>query len=327
MRLHFVGDGLLDLRRERNRATGRRCRLPVAGYLVIRWRSIRCIAGCRRVGCRLRRIRRLQIRRNQIIREPECCRRVHRIGSEISAVIAVPRRSAPAPAPINRRRPGVIRPSIKSGVVPVRVVVAVVVVTTPAVAHINSGSVGTMVVVRPRIIGASATRDISALHVAAVSAHTHHPYAVARAHDRAPAAESIMNLHPVPIDRPDLPIGPNTRRPAASQRNRTARSYVAAGRRTVPARRSRSTCRVRSRSTRRPRARSTRRPRARSARSRGARSPGRRSRSACRRGACSTRCGTRSARRRGACAARGRGSVATGWTRRRTTRRGCTARR
>ena len=104
-----------------------------AGHQIIRvaWRSPPASA----LGFRLGRIRRLQVCGNQIVREPERCRRIDRIGREISAIVSVPRRATPSPSPVHRRRPWVIGPSVKRRMIPVRVIVAVVVVTPVVVAH------------------------------------------------------------------------------------------------------------------------------------------------------------------------------------------------
>ena len=157
LRLHFICDRRLNFRRERYLAASRRRSATIAGHLIIRRRGIVCALGCC-VGFRLRRIRRLQIRRDQIVGEPESCRRIYGIRREISAVVSVPGRAAPSPSVVNRRCPRVIRPAVVARAEIIRVIVAVVGDDRPSIAAINARPVSAMVVVRPRIIGMSAAR-------------------------------------------------------------------------------------------------------------------------------------------------------------------------
>src|ERR1035438_6310680 len=110
LRLHFIGDGLLDfgsqchLARGRGRSRTTSTTASVAGIGV-------------RTCVRLGRVGRLQVRRNHVIRQPERRRSIDGIRREPPAVEAKPRSSSPTPRPYtpdNRRRPRVIGPLLEA---------------------------------------------------------------------------------------------------------------------------------------------------------------------------------------------------------------------
>ena len=95
------------------------------------------------------------------------------------------------------------------------------------VAAIDSDPIGTVIIISARIIGTPATRDVGMLNIAVASARCHDARPVVLAHNRAPAAEIVLNLHPTPVDRADLSVGSKARCPAALQRNRVPRNRAA----------------------------------------------------------------------------------------------------
>src|ERR1700678_4371833 len=113
-------------------------------------------------------------------------------------------------------------PSIKSGMVPDPRVIAVIRVSAPAVAAIKADMVASARIEGSRVVGTSAARHIRALHIAAVSPR-HDARSIALTHNRAPAANPVVNLHTVPVDRTDRPIRTDARRSTALQRNIPAR--------------------------------------------------------------------------------------------------------
>src|ERR1017187_10378817 len=220
LRSYLFRDRLLHFRTQRHLAGIRRsCAVVpvVRGTLV--GRSL-IVSPCRigiRVGSGC--IRGLQIRGEQIIRQPECWRRIYRIGREISAVVAVPRRSTPTPAanpdaPGYSHPPRLIRPTVEARVVPEAGMPTVIGMAAVVVSAIDPGPIGAVVIVRTRIIGTAAARHVGMLHVAA-SAAVHDRRIVVYAHNRAIAMQTIVNLHSVAVDRADLPIRSNIRRSAA----------------------------------------------------------------------------------------------------------------
>src|SRR6202021_2555883 len=77
------------------------------GHSIVRSRIRRS-----RVGGRPSLVGRLQICRNQVIRQPERSRWVGGIRCEIPPVVSIPGCPAPAPSVIDRRRPRIIGPSV-----------------------------------------------------------------------------------------------------------------------------------------------------------------------------------------------------------------------
>src|ERR1019366_3576395 len=224
LRLHFIGDGLLDfgsqchLARGRGRSRTTSTTASVAGIGV-------------RTCVRLGRVGRLQVRRNHVIRQPERRRSIDGIRREPPAVEAKPRSSSPTPRPYtpdNRRRPRVIGPPVEAGIVEGSRIVTVVVAAAVGVAAIHAAPVVAVVIVRARIIGVAAAVDVAALHVSAVPSRVHDVGSVVFAHNRAPAVDPMLNVHAAAINRTNLAIGTDARLSSTLQRNVPARRSVAA---------------------------------------------------------------------------------------------------
>ena len=101
-------------------------------------------------------------------------------------------------------------------------------IPTIVVAAIDPDPIGTAFIVSARIIGMPTTRYVGTLNVAVATARGHDARPAVFAHNRAPPAEISLNLHSAPVDRANLSVGSDARRPAALQRHRPARSCVAA---------------------------------------------------------------------------------------------------
>src|ERR1035441_4103008 len=203
LRLHFIGDGLLDfgsqchLARGRGRSRTTSTTASVAGIGV-------------RTCVRLGRVGRLQVRRNHVIRQPERRRSIDGIRREPPAVEAKPRSSSPTPRPYtpdNRRRPRVIGPPVEAGIVEGSRIVNVVVAAA---------------------LGGAAAVAVAALHVSAVPSRVHDVGSVVFAHNRAPAVDPMLNVHAAAINRTNLAIGTDARLSSTLQRNVPARRSVAA---------------------------------------------------------------------------------------------------
>src|SRR5208282_870706 len=222
LRLYFLGDGLLDFGSHchlaRRRCRSRTTSASVAGIGV---RTCLPLGG----------IGRLQIRRNQVIRQPERRRSIDGIRREPPAVEAKPRSSSPTPRPYtpdNWRRPRVIGPPVKAGIVEGSRIVAVVVIAAVVVAAIHAGPVVAVVIVRARIIGVAAAVNVAALHVSAVPSRVHDARSVVFTHNRAPAVDPMLNVHAAAINRTNLAIGTDACLSSTLQRNVPARRSVAA---------------------------------------------------------------------------------------------------
>ncbi len=217
LRLHLFRDRLFHFRSEGHRLGVRR--LPSSAVPVIGLRLIvlRCCVG---PGFSPGVVSGLQIRRDQVIGKPERRRRIHRVGREISAVVAIPGSPAPAPnshSPIHRRAPRTICPSVKGRVVPVARVVAIIVTAAVVVTAIDADAIDPVVIVSARIKGTAAARDVGPLHVAAATAPGHDPHSSSFGHDGATAAQIVLNPHSVAVDGANLPVWPKAGRPTAPQ--------------------------------------------------------------------------------------------------------------
>jgi hypothetical protein len=120
---------------------------------------------------------------------------------------------------------------------------AIVGVTLPVVAAINSGVVGAVAIVRARIVGMTVANDVGPLHVSAIPPCVHYTHSVMFTHHRAPTVDRVINVHAVVIHGTNLTIGADARGPTAFQRNiscchrRTPSRCGAAESRWMPARR------------------------------------------------------------------------------------------
>src|SRR4029077_430993 len=103
-----------------------------------------------------------QVRRKQIVGEPEVSGGIHGKRIEIIAVGAVPRIAGPAPAVVDGRGPRIVRPAVVSGTIPVSRRIAVI-----RVAVIVVAGIGARVVVAVTIVRASPVR-IAAPHIRVV---------------------------------------------------------------------------------------------------------------------------------------------------------------
>ena len=179
--LHLVGDHLLHL--------GGEHRLP----------ACRAAGADRGLGCLLmRRVGGLQILRDDIVRQPEGGRGVHRIRLEVVAVEPVPGIACPSPSEGDRRRPRVVGPSVKArGKVEAR---SIDVQKHPAVAIAAVVAVVFMAMVEVSPPGKIvAVVVIAALHISATAPLGHHAAAVMALHrDSASAAQVVMDVHPPP---------------------------------------------------------------------------------------------------------------------------------
>src|SRR5208283_2922501 len=159
---------------------------------------------------------------------PEISRRIDRKWREIWAVVAIPGRCAPSPTVDHRCGPRIVGPSVVSRMPIVsRSVAVVTAVSAVSVRTVNTGVAHIIDNVRARYIRVAVARDVISLYIAPVSAGGHHFRAVTRTHDGAAAVQAVLDLHTVAVDRPDLSIRTNARRPSALQRN------LPAGRRVI----------------------------------------------------------------------------------------------
>src|SRR5271157_5250697 len=113
-----------------------------------------------------------------------------------------------------------VAPSIKPRMIPDPGIVAVVAMAAVVVAAIHSRPVAAVVIVSARIIGVPAPHHVGALHVSAIRSHVYDPHSVVHTHNRPAAVDSMLNVHPVPVDRTNLSIGTDARISPASKSNR-----------------------------------------------------------------------------------------------------------
>ena len=234
--LHLIGDCLLHLRSElRCRTRFRRCsqhvcrigKIEIRGNQRIGRPQRSHLAGrlrCQRQGAHfailsgsLSRIRSLQIHRNHVIRQPECCCRIHRIRREVRTVVAIPGRRPPTPRINHRCGPRIVSPPVVSGTPIIRRCVTVIRTSAPVV-----GAVAVRVRTSAHIVGAlhidsAAMAVVGTLGVTRSSAIAHHSGSMARAHDSRAAVDPAIDRHPVSLDHPNLPIAAVHRMPATLQ--------------------------------------------------------------------------------------------------------------
>ncbi len=110
-----------------------------------------------------------------------------------------------------------VAPAIESGVIPEPRMVAVVHVAVPVVSAIDAGVVVAAGEVGTRIISMAAKIAVGALHVSGIPARVHDARSVVHTHHRAPAVQTIANVHAAAVDRSNLSIGADAGRTTASQ--------------------------------------------------------------------------------------------------------------
>src|SRR5208282_6377153 len=168
-----------------------------------------------------------KVRRNQVIREPECSRRIHRIGLIVRTVIPVPRLRAPAAAVINRSGPRIVSPSVvcgtivKGGRVTVVGTASIIVIAIPIGVVVSAPVVGSLGILP------AAVAIVGALAVSAVSSVAHHRAPVVHALNMPAAMCSVIDRHPtLGVDRAHLAILAESRAPAALQGDRLASCWL-----------------------------------------------------------------------------------------------------
>src|SRR5208282_4854280 len=112
-----------------------------------------------------------------------------------------------------------VAPAIESGVIPETGMVAVVHVAVPVVAAIDAGVVVAAAEVGTGIVSVTAKIAVGTLHISAMPADVHDARSVVHTDHRAPAVQTIANVHAAAVDRSNLSIGADARRTTTSQRN------------------------------------------------------------------------------------------------------------
>ena len=176
---HFVGDQLFYVRGK--------YRLP-----AFRAGRVTFLLAC----CLIRSVSGLQVLRDDIVGQPKRGRGVHRIRLEIVAEVPIPGIACPSPSEGNRRRPRIVRPSVKArGKVEAR---SINTQRQPAepIAAVEAVIFPAMVVVRPsaKIV---AVVMIASFHISAAAPLGNNAAAVmALGRYSPPATHVVMNIHP-----------------------------------------------------------------------------------------------------------------------------------
>ena len=141
----------------------------------------------------------LQILRDDVVRQPERGRRVHRIRLEVAAVVSVPGIAGPSPPEGDRRRPRVICPPVKGGTkvearrIDIQIQPAIPISAVEAVVFapvVDSRTAGRKVM--PMV-------TVGALDVAPAAPLGEDAAVVGTLHRNPPAAaQPIMDVHPPP---------------------------------------------------------------------------------------------------------------------------------
>src|SRR5580704_5304715 len=215
--LHFLRDGFLNLWSECHTIGSCRSRTSSAAT------SAACVTtrlgiSCHFVGMSLstRCISRLQLRRDQIVRQPERGSCIVGIRIPPSAIKAPPRPS-PTPgsdAPINWSSPRVKAPGIKSRMEPETRVPAIVSVSAPKVRAVHAHADHATNYISSRDECSTTPHHIGPLHIATPSGGND-AGAIVFTHNRPSASNPVRNTHAVAVDRADRSVGTNTRTPPA----------------------------------------------------------------------------------------------------------------